>query len=855
MIVKQISNKTKTGLLEYIRSAGLSINDAIENINQTNNTMLSIVDKSISYADLITSNLSILANQLQDVVIVGGALAKTASPFQSNIKSQSNNIVLNGFDLTMYLDQKDKKVILTREIKLDGNFDKSKYIDTADLINGNGLLLTNTKPFMNLEIEIAFIAEELVSAIDININNNGINLPKIKSVTAIRGNGTFSKCTFQNTNTQSKQLLNDDSRLLIEPVMAKKIIISLVQDDSELVNGTITSRIDFKKINVISSDTFSNGDIIIGPITSDLDVLKIALQYSVINDHYKNVNTSVSLDAVNWLPISQSNSISQTKKIINFNNVDKDSIFNTDSVKKFYVKFELSSVSETINFRKLPKLFNIVETINGYIDYGYNADYEVQGVYIYADKAFGKIKTEDSLDGIQTIYGLYDNKKLSLSEESTTPTRVFYDYEKVSIYNNSVYTAYDYIDKEIAFYGISTPIYQTIGTGSTDSVCLKLKVAHDVYRAIYNDTVFTFDLRNGFAGSIDRFNYEAKDGDIFHIYNSIGDLVATVNSAIVGGKYIMSLYDVFFEPIPDTYFNKYYPVIENVNKYSISKNKIVRSGNISKDIHAFVIHPDKIIKDEEIFTGSKSAKLAFTKKGKNTQSLAPAEYNRICKLGHTNIIPGTVVVDSSGASIVSVNKEVEYKDGREEFVIKSTTSIKILGQYDVVDNLTVIDIEQFGHRIASNSEFSFYGQVELFINRVYSSDELIEEGDYMIDGNKIKLPIDIFPSQFVETEIRFDSISAYHASGLFSIDYANGILYTEMPIDGGINITYQYSLVYASYNAVKPVDDSVYINTGSSIIINGEDGKYYIQLEPKEKGLRVVQSSPIIKDINIYYMV
>ena len=65
----------------------------------------------------------------------------------------------------------------------------------------------------------------------------------------------------------------------------------------------------------------------------------------------------------------------------------------------------------------------------------------------------------------------------------------------------------------------------------------------------------------------------------------------------------------------------------------------------------------------------------------------------------------------------------------------------------------------------------FTGESDLFVNRVYSENELIFRGDYFVENGTIKLPEGVFTSEFIFTEITYESILSINQNGLYSVDY------------------------------------------------------------------------------------
>ena len=155
--------------------------------------------------------------------------------------------------------------------------------------------------------------------------------------------------------------------------------------------------------------------------------------------------------------------------------------------------------------------------------------------------------------------------------------------------------------------------------------------------------------------------------------------------------------------------------------------------------------------------------------------------------------------------------------------------------------------------LKKDGEIFFSGETDLFINRVFSQEELLFRGDYLVENDSIRLPSGIETSRFISTEIVYESRLSNNPNGLYSIDYENGIIYTQNKIYENVVVSYMHSTLYATYIAVENVPSGQYTDTGSSVIIYGSAESYFLETVPAESKIQAILTSPIIKDIEIRY--
>ena len=367
-----IADKNRRGLLEYIKDTSFYVNTAIDNINDTNDSMLSVIDKSISGANRAVENIKIIANKLADAIVVDGKLASTVNIFSDEVKSDSVNTVLDNDSLSIYLDQSDEKVLVVKNISIAGNNIGS--IKTEDVISGDGVVISNDRAYLSVTVDIELDKEDIVSALDVHVEDDGTIFPTVTSAIGIRANGKIEKIQFSRTRSDSVQISKELDRLLIAPAAYRKIRFTILKNDSSLTDRLSTSII-LNKVNIVSMDSFKTGSIVFGPIKDSISIKKIAVDFIEQQSKYSNIKVFISTDNKTWIETSRANRDNLKQKVFNINNIDKDSYFFEQEVRSFYVKFEISAIGSVANIKAIPDIFIATDVSTNYTEQAYGSDY------------------------------------------------------------------------------------------------------------------------------------------------------------------------------------------------------------------------------------------------------------------------------------------------------------------------------------------------------------------------------------------------------------------------------------------------------------------------------------------------
>ena len=840
---------TKSELVDYVISTGELINDGISKVNDTNDAMISVVDKSITSAQSLTESLKLIANQIQDIMILDGYMANIASPFL-DIKYQATNMIVDKENLTLRIANKNAKSGLIKNISTSVN--NNPYIfDKASFLNNTGKMTLATKDkIMEVDIDVLLSEEIILSELLIDIEDNGTKLPHIESIKILSMDGKISEVTILNSNKKSYSINSRTETIRFAPTLGNRMLIKMVKNDSRIIGNSNVYEMVLNNIKVFSAESFESGEIIFGPIKSSESILKAGVYLTAIDTDYK-ADLYISTDNINWTPISNINSISTINQILNINNIDPESIQTDYAARSIYVKLVLYANMIQPNNTYDKYIIRNVYADNGYAEIGYDDGHQVTGVYEDINKQYGRIslmKIEPSK--YEKPYGILDGKKLSLVQDKWSyvfeeqEMKLYTDPDGVLISYKSGTCSSLYPGNNISVYTVNTQENQQRVPITTNAICcIKLKVPCDIYHIESNKGHWTIDLSNGYSRSVDCFNYYAEAGDVANVYDSWGNLIAAITANKVENDFVISPYDTFFHQIQDPYFNKYYPFGDVTSTYSISAGKIVCRGKGISSGAAYV--QNETVVNKKLLRNSVKKEILFDRPyiSRSINNLDPFIFQNRAKLNQCKILKGSITIDQSGSPIKYINTEVDFIDGETEFTIYSYAKKTV--------SVSTSTIQLDG--IKDNGKIQFEGEVDLFVNRVFSESDLLYRGDYFIDGSTLRLPNGLATSNFIATDILYESQLTNNPNGLYSVDYKNGVLYTQNKIRSNTNIAYSYSTVYASYVAVGEVPIEEYTDTGNSVVIYGSGKSYMIETKKIQEVAYEIATTPVLKDIEIRY--
>lgn len=160
-------------------------------------------------------------------------------------------------------------------------------------------------------------------------------------------------------------------------------------------------------------------------------------------------------------------------------------------------------------------------------------------------------------------------------------------------------------------------------------------------------------------------------------------------------------------------------------------------------------------------------------------------------------------------------KEVPYIDGHKEFYRNRLISLivpKGVSEFTLPEK-------------PSENTIVFSGDTTLFKKQVFSADDLTLDGSYLIINTNgvysIKIHQDKKTSFSTYTYLTYTSESISKISGLFSVDYDRGILYSSSSLKN-IRINYKHSITYYEGTEMIQLDPSLYSLNRSPVVNDNE---------------------------------
>lgn len=160
-------------------------------------------------------------------------------------------------------------------------------------------------------------------------------------------------------------------------------------------------------------------------------------------------------------------------------------------------------------------------------------------------------------------------------------------------------------------------------------------------------------------------------------------------------------------------------------------------------------------------------------------------------------------------------KEVPFIDGHKEFYRNRLISLivpKGVSEFTLPEK-------------PSENTIVFSGDTTLFKKQVFSTDDLTLDGAYLItntnDVYSIKIHQDKKTSFSTYTYLTYTSESISKISGLFSVDYDRGILYSSSSLKN-VRISYKHSITYYEGTEMIQLDPSLYSLNRSPVVNDNE---------------------------------
>lgn len=879
-----------------------------ESVNSLNDNMLDALNVAAKESKLIYDRLSIISSALADVLVVSGKSSTSFSPFHDNVKVKELGAHVDKNLFQIRLDNQSINPIPLRTVDIDaknGSLGNAREYSTKTYADINNIITTAS--WVEIEsydtsllsvLKIGLIDEQVINNIQFRMINYGVRYPEIVAIeTSIDGiNFSRQKILASNDYSFAPDDFNiEDGNISLDlaDVRAKNIRIIFSQKMAySTEQGAERYAIGINALSVNFVEAVDSGNLILGPYSSDKEILKVAIGTELINVLADQgvVTLYVSYDNEQWLNVANSSVLDEkSRKVISFNTTDSDSIPTENPVKQIWIKVALEAIDKSAiasTNQPVERLRSTLTNSNsrffvnqateetvvfrskGFI-YGKRHHLPV-GAIVQKDPATVDVEVNSHI-AVRSLGfvnpGYLDVTKGSVRISEDQPVSISKKLDHVKVNKSEVHSLdanYDCDPYKVKLFKGSKPAIRQVKTRTQDH---KVAIENSLPVIVSGLPAGTYylkgeglehkvDLSAGVFFSSSELLYLLPNGvDRVYVVDELNRRIASVAAQEAGSVKYVSLLEAFQCSIPvvdGMVFSTKFPLEAlGENEFTIVYGQLRFGKNLQVDAQVHLISLDEVSKSVQWGINKKvNVLLNETKEIKAQYALTGHDYEKAIALKHTNLIEGSVRFDASKASVNAFMREVPFQDGFNEFKVGSRMTLE-----DNQSKSVIYLHEDF----VDNGSIVFEGQEFLFRNRVYSEDELISEGDWMVVFTNaapyIKLPEGIYTSDIYDVKVTFSVESTNVATGgLYSIDYKNGIAFTAAPIDEATEVSYLYSYVFAEYEAMEQVDNQYVTVTEGSIEVDPEqvNGEDYVALIKKPNPAPYkFKVSPILSDFRV----
>jgi hypothetical protein len=889
---------------------GQYMEENIQAANDLNDKYLSVLDTTAAYSTDALNRLTTIASLLADLHSISGISNTSFTAFSEGVKSKTTAVTASADLLNVTLSKSALYRQVPRSVRLHsrngtlGNsreYDTIKFNDMENIVGSHSRVeieALNSELVATLELDLGQVS--VLNTISFKAHNLGVRLPLIESIEVSEDGLKYSPCSIEVSNSQSIEL--DDFRfpngmvnLSVTEFRARYVRISLVQRFPYAMSDSNTNRyaIGISSLTTSFSSCEEEGEVIFGPFKTTSQILKAAVYADVqrMNLENRNVSFKMSNDLQNWYEVENSelyDESSEFSKVLNFNNVERSSIKTENPVQELYLKVAMKSVDMShLNQEKATvsrfrnKLTSSNKSIFVGTALGKRSVYRSEGFKFGARVSFpagaaimnNEAIVDFRINGAATIKSIgvegsaVDISKGLIASRTGDSIAVQNRYDKIHITDSDLVAAnpsYDFDAHAIKTYRFSKPTLNRMNIETKNDEfriggalpVLPSSMPAGIYYLRTGAHSVKIDMSEGFLYSNSQALYQVdSDVNSAELFNEIGEKIADIDTEQQDGlSYIslMSSLKIVSPELVGASYSSLYPLKPlAIDEYALEFGKLVFGGYF-KGLAEVMPRVTKDLTTTTPVSGLNDSQRLLVHNSKQVMAkyqLLGNDLKKTIKLNHTNIMAGTIGFDISEASVNAFIKEVPFDDGTTEFRL-STTMVQIDNH-----NSNEITLDQ-GY--VDDGQITFAGTVSPFQNRVYSRDELIEEGDWMIDDEsliKIILPSHIRTSDVIDTEISYNiKATKVSTSGLYSVDYERGVLYTVAPIDHRTYVNYKYSFMFAEYEALDEIAKEDYADSGSIISVDGEiqEGVDYLVIirETSDTDFEY-KASPVISQLRL----
>lgn len=882
------------------------VNDNVDAVNLINSKYIESLDVTTKTTNNILSELRAVASSYADLAAASGSTNSSfdilfgENPVKSShqmVYSKDSGIIkINGEYVDLLVPVSVSHSTSAGSIGTSDRRSDYLYDDLESIFGATShVQFENIGSPLLTTIHVDLGKEYPLNNLSFDMINLGIGFPEVTSIRGHKSDGTYEDAIIDLSNSNSIDLDKysfTDNRIFIDfkELRASRVSITFSQNKSFEINEN-QERFAFgiNKLRMGFVSSFESGNIVFGPIATTSQILKAAVYADAFRDAGNAIRYSISFDNSTWIDISNAKDLfPENPKIININNIEDDS-FNTDNpVKEIFLRVAMSSVDASyINISDLD-VEKVIATLSpserlittdgstqnntSVFEYsrnrfGASSLFEQGDTVVISDHIISASLNEDYIPlSIGEIEGCIDISKESVVAENSN-LKISNKKEKSFVIpgETGVCRPRNSFDPfAIKTYSRSSVINSTINAEtlnnkiSSDSVLYGLKPsceAGTLTIALSNGTSARINLSDGFVLSAHNLIFRVpEDVSSAVVYINGHKKLGTVNTTTVSESNCLSLYSLLGISVP-VIQNRTYSYTFPVEKLSDTEFSIVNGSIYFGSYFKGSVSNCSFVREEEISNSPISGPMfgvrqviSKNKQIKASYSLDGYSFKKVIKLKHTDIMKGTLSFSITNASTNAFVKEVKFIDGISEFNSSAvSTEISVTGS-GIVLGVSAQDTN-------GQESIEFSGKIDLFRNRVYTTEELIESGDWMLDSGIIYFPEGVIDNFSIGATTITYSVAPKSPAGLYSVDYINGIVYTNIGADDKTVVSYNYSSIYSSYEGLTKLDKSDTIIRPSSVEIIKEipanRTKYLVMTENDISNNNTYAASPFITNLKL----
>lgn len=853
----------KKDMAKYIEDEAQSIIDGINNSN--NNTLKSL--------DILATKISTLREKMaeasENTLTVSSLSGNSNTQFflSDSIIDEMKDVVISGNNLSLSSSIKDVHQIFDIDVYTNGSlgnsadYDEKRYYEKGLITTNSHLEIESFNSGVSATITINLRSTKVSNVIEFNYKEFGINAPSVGRVEYSKDGIEFREAA---TNVSVSK---DKISILFSDSEVKVIRFTVSQSDGYVAkNSRKRFPIGMYNLKIGIQSSVESGYVVLGPFSSYREIIKASIGCSIPNDGYSLVNTKfeISHDKNRWIELSAPYAINDKLKVVDYNTISDNAIKTPYEVKALFLKINLTGekISKTYSYNSAynkhtqtvnttqPSVFlpfdfteESIVGVNSGVSFGEKVTYTT-----WADK-------QSEIDSIESIRvnDNYITKSLAPMDSQIKVT-IKYPLCKCNVEKSDNFKIYPMRSGDIyssKFYRLSEPVIRKQRISTSNNVVIPFKQVAGIYTLTDGKIYRKIDLTSGYFTSCYQWAYKEHDSNV-SLISPIGEEVF-----IFEAEKPISLLDYFeIEEIKQSEdspvsisFNKEYPhkALDH-NEFTLINGSIV-SGSENGIVDAYTSYSREIDVNTEFGVGSVIFTADDVSMIKTSENLLRFDGKNIAKLNKTGIVKGSLRFDYSNASIFSFVEEVDFINGIEEFNTGNKVEIQIPAN---------VNSFSLGNLVDHFSDIKFIGYSSVFTNRVFSEYELINRGDYMLkDISKsetiIVLPKDIYTHDIINTKAVIDIPIDSVGNGYFSVDYNNGIIYSQTKIDGNTIVEYISSNIYMSGKELDYIPKSKYNVSGRTIQFNSisDDTSITVVSKMSEIYKLDIYKSPMVKDLTL----